>query len=506
MKRAWLSFAPIVLIAVLLSNYGFATKTDFAESQRLALLSPSKSEVRLPGKNLEISAPENQVTKAAFEPETRVEPPIKKTDTSDQSLLLGEKPAEFSESKEPTYSKMGVQVGTTWALDRLDGQMDGQFSYLGDGSGVTVFVVDTGIDSLHPEFEGRVQAGFDAFGENLSGTDCDGHGTHIAGLIAGKYFGVAKEASLVSVRVLDCNGVGTLTSLLAGVDWILANLPSGPSVANFSLGGPKNEAIDEAISKLRNRGVFVTVAAGNSGKDACNYSPSGAPGAFTFSASDFEDARASFSNSGICVDLMAPGVNINSAKAGEPSFSLKMSGTSQASALGAGAAASLLSSSPSLMPSEVAQLLIQDSTETVVTVRRDFQLVSQPIGDEVSEPVSPEASPISDPEESPSTPPEPEPEPEDSQPDEQYFVRVVQSEPGSTLARLEWSPVDGASGYDIYKTGSIRPYWRIFWRSGPTASYRTVSDSVDAIAVYRVIAKVGGSRILLGEYTYFPAP
>jgi subtilisin family serine protease len=199
-----------------------------------------------------------------------------------------------------------------WGLDRIDQRtlpLNNAYTYFAAGAGVTAYVIDTGIDPTHPDFGGRAAVGYDATGGN--GIDCNGHGTHVAGILGAKTYGVAKSVRLLGVRVLNCQGSGTFADVIEGVDWVSANSP-GPAVANMSLGGSKSAAVDTAVNNLAASGVFVAVAGGGSGTDACNFSPGGASGAFTVAASDRTDHVASFNNTGPCIKLYAPGVQITS--------------------------------------------------------------------------------------------------------------------------------------------------------------------------------------------------
>jgi subtilisin family serine protease len=204
-----------------------------------------------------------------------------------------------------------------WGLDRIDqipSILDNLYNYDVNGSGSTVYVVDTGI-KLNSEFGSRLLQGFTSVKDNRGTTDCNGHGTHVAGTIAGTTFGVAKAASLVPVRVLNCQGSGTSAGVAAGLDWIrgLKNTNSKvKAVVNMSLGGGKNATIDTAVTNLINSGITVVVAAGNESTDACTKSPANVQNAITVAAIDKSDVFASFSNFGTCVDISAPGVDIPS--------------------------------------------------------------------------------------------------------------------------------------------------------------------------------------------------
>lgn len=237
-----------------------------------------------------------------------------------------------------------------WSLDRLDSKTrtyDSRYTYTSSGSGVNAYIVDTGINTSHTEFTGRITSpGFTAVDGTIE--DCNGHGTHVAGTIGGNTYGVAKMVNLIPVRVLGCNGSGTNSGVIAGLNWISTQLTSTPSVVNMSLGGGISSALDSAVTNLTSKGVTVVVAAGNSRRDACNFSPSRVPSAVTVAASDRNDQFASFSNFGKCVDLIAPGVSITSAWINSATASNSISGTSMASPHVAGAIARYISSKNSI--------------------------------------------------------------------------------------------------------------------------------------------------------------
>ena len=246
---------------------------------------------------------------------------------------------------------------SSWGLDRIDQAstaLDNKYNYPDSaGEGVRVYVVDTGVQLDNPEFSGRTLPGFDATGSGNTTTDCHGHATHVAGTIAGTKFGVAKKATVVSVKVLNCAGSGTLTGVVSGLDWIAANHPKGtPAVVNMSIGGGNTASLTAAVEKLSALGILNVAAAGNDNNNACLYSPASAPSAITVGSSDLRDARSSFSNYGDCVDVFAPGSNIISARASDPNGSTTMSGTSMATPHVAGLAALYLGQNPSATPAQ----------------------------------------------------------------------------------------------------------------------------------------------------------
>lgn len=263
-----------------------------------------------------------------------------------------------------------------WSLDRIDQRnlpLSQSYGVTQTGAGVNVYVLDTGIRA-HDEFGTRLQAGRDFIGDGRGTVDCHGHGTHVAGTIAGRAYGVAPGATLRPVRVLDCRGSGSVSGLVAALDWVRSQA-KGPTVVNMSLGATSvSTALDAAVERLTQAGVTVVVAAGNSGVDACTASPARAPSAITVGASQPDDSRAVFSNFGSCLDLFAPGVAVLSAGIGGPNALTFMSGTSMASPHVAGAAALLLQKTPTLTPG---QLALQLSSEATANVLKTATLGSQ---------------------------------------------------------------------------------------------------------------------------------
>jgi subtilisin family serine protease len=262
-----------------------------------------------------------------------------------------------------------TQSGATWGLDRIDQRdlpLNSTYNYTPTGAGVNAYIVDTGILTTHNEFGGRAVSGYTAISDGRGTTDCNGHGTHVAGTVGGSTYGVAKGVKLYAVRVLDCAGSGSNSGVIAGMDWV-ANNHVKPAVANMSLGGGASTATDDAVNRMHNAGVTVVVAAGNENQNACNVSPSRAPNAITVGSTTNTDARSSFSNWGTCVDIFAPGSNITSAWYTSTSATNTISGTSMASPHTAGVAALYLQDNPSATPASVASALINNSTANKVT-------------------------------------------------------------------------------------------------------------------------------------------
>lgn len=263
-----------------------------------------------------------------------------------------------------TVSLQTTQASSTWGLDRIDQRdlpLSTTYTYNSTGQGVYAFVIDTGIRNPHTEFTGRLLPGYGALNDGFEDNDCNGHGTHVAGTLGGTTYGVAKNVSLIPVRVLDCTGFGSWSDVVAGVDWV-AGSTLRPAVANISLGGATSTAVDVAVAGLVASGVTVVVAAGNNNTDACTASPSRVPEAITVGAVTAIDFRASYSNQGPCLDLFAPGHGITSAWYAAYNASNTLSGTSMASPHVAGVAALTLQASPSSTPATIASQIISSAT------------------------------------------------------------------------------------------------------------------------------------------------
>jgi subtilisin family serine protease len=256
----------------------------------------------------------------------------------------------------------------SWGLDRIDQRalpLNNSYTFPTTAANVHAYIVDTGIRFTHTDFGGRASSGFDAI-DGGAADDCNGHGTHVSGTVGGSSFGVAKGVQLVGVRVLNCQGSGTNAQVIAGVDWVTQNAIK-PAVANMSLGGGANTALDNAVANSIASGVSYSVAAGNSNANACNSSPSRVGTAITVGATTRTDARASFSNFGTCLDIFAPGQDITSAWMTSDTATNTISGTSMASPHSAGAAALVLAANPTFSAAQVRDRLVADATPNAVT-------------------------------------------------------------------------------------------------------------------------------------------
>jgi aqualysin 1 len=274
--------------------------------------------------------------------------------------------------QDQTVSLTQTESGATWGLDRIDQAdrpLDTLYHFNYSGAGVTAFIIDTGIRADHVEFTGRVFEGYSAIADGRGTDDCNGHGTHVSGTVGGTTWGVAKQVSLRPVRVLDCQGSGTWSGVISGIDWVANNTALRPAVANMSLGGGKSTSVNSAVAGAVSKGVTMVVAAGNSSADACNYSPSSELTALTIGASTSSDARASYSNYGSCVDIFAPGSSITSAWNTSSSATNVISGTSMASPHVTGVAALATQANPGASPAAVGSFVIATaSANRIVSV------------------------------------------------------------------------------------------------------------------------------------------
>ncbi len=270
--------------------------------------------------------------------------------------------ASITEDAEVTATETQISP-SAWGIDRIDQTglpLSSSYTYASNGSGVQIYVVDTGIRASHSEFTGRVSSGYSAISDANGTEDCNGHGTHVSSIAAGTNFGVAKAATLIPVRVLGCDGSGSISGVIAGLDWIAGQYVDGtPAVVNMSLGGGASSSLDAAVNSLINRGITVVAAAGNSKVDACTSSPARVAGAITVAATTNTDTFASYSNFGSCVDLAAPGSAINGAWITGDSATAVLSGTSMAAPHVAGVAAVLLAGG--LQQPNIVSLALTDS-------------------------------------------------------------------------------------------------------------------------------------------------
>jgi subtilisin family serine protease len=281
--------------------------------------------------------------------------------SNDSSVLFVEQDSEISVAS--------TQFSPGWNLDRVDQRnlpWDGAYNYTSTGAGVHAYIIDTGIRPTHVEFQGRASAVYDNVGDGQNGIDCNGHGTHVAGIIGAATYGVAKGVFLHGVRVIPCNGSGQISNLIAGIDWVTANRVN-PAVANISLAAAgSSPSLETSLTNSINSGVTYSVAAGNGNWDACNFTPARTPAALTVGASDETDLRALFSNGGACVDLFAPGNRIDSTWSSSDTAINNLSGSSMAAPMVAGVAALYLQAHPSASSATVSSSIMSTVTTGVL--------------------------------------------------------------------------------------------------------------------------------------------
>ena len=281
----------------------------------------------------------------------------------DALALAADARVEYVE-EDSVVEAIATQTSPPWGLDRIDERdrpLSGIYTYARTCSGVNAYVIDTGIRRTHTQFGGRAIGGVNTVPDGRSSTDCNGHGTHVAGTIGGSTYGVAKSVRLYAVRVLDCNGSGANSDVIAGVDWVRRNRIR-PAVANMSLGGGASSALDTAVNNSINAGVTYVVAAGNSFDNARYYSPARVAAAITVGSSTSRDSRSWFSNYGSVVDMFAPGSSIKSAWYTGDTATETLSGTSMATPHVAGAAARYLQGNPGASPATVQSSLVSNAT------------------------------------------------------------------------------------------------------------------------------------------------
>ncbi|WNM40431.1 S8 family peptidase [Micromonospora halotolerans] len=285
-----------------------------------------------------------------------------------QARRLAADPAVAYVEQDRVVTTQATQTNPpSWGLDRIDQRslpLNSSYTYPNTASNVRAYIIDTGIRTTHTDFGGRATWGTNTVDSN--NTDCNGHGTHVAGTVGGTRYGVAKGVRLIAVKVLNCSGSGSTTGVVSGINWVTSNAVK-PAVANMSLGGGVSSSIDNAVTSSVNSGVTYAVAAGNSSANACNSSPARAAAAITVGSTTSSDARSSFSNYGSCVDIFAPGSSIVSAYRTSDTASSTLSGTSMASPHVAGAAALVLGANPSYTPAQVTSYLTTNATTGKVT-------------------------------------------------------------------------------------------------------------------------------------------
>lgn len=291
--------------------------------------------------------------------------------TPAEAANIAKTPGVASVEVDLPVSVSDTQTNAPWGLDRMDQQalpLSGTFTAEANaGKGVDVYIVDSGIRADHSEFTGRIASGWSRITDGTGVTDCNGHGTHVAGTAAGAKYGVAKSATIIPVRVFGCSGSGYTSDVIAGLDWVASHHQAGkPAVVNLSLGGTASASLDTAMNAIINEGVTATVAAGNSATDACTASPARVPAAITVASSDRTDGQSSFSSFGSCVDMYAPGSSVLSAWYTGTTATATSSGTSMAAPHVAGAAAVLLSRNPALTPAQVSTELNNTATTGVI--------------------------------------------------------------------------------------------------------------------------------------------
>lgn len=290
--------------------------------------------------------------------------------TATEARRLAASPDVRTVEQDRVVRAFATQANPTWGLDRIDQRRrtpaSKTYTASADGAGVYAYVIDTGVNITHSQFRGRATYGYDFIGNDAVAADCAGHGTHVAGIIGGSTYGVAKKVRIVSVRVLNCQGIGYLSQIIAGVNWVTAHARK-PAVANMSLGADGvSPSLNSAVARSIASGITYAVAAGNDNRNAAGYSPASVPTALTVGATTSGDRRASFSNWGSRVDLFAPGDTIRSAWVGGNSASAVLSGTSMAAPFVAGAAALVLDAHPAYKPASVTSVLLHNVTTRAI--------------------------------------------------------------------------------------------------------------------------------------------
>jgi len=290
-----------------------------------------------------------------------------KLSTQNLATLQRDKRVKYIQQDSLAHA-VATQTNATWGLDRVDQRdlpLNGTYTYDQTASNVTAYILDTGIRTSHQQFGGRAVWGTNTLNDG-NNTDCNGHGTHVAGTVGATTYGVAKSVKLVAVKVLNCQGSGAYSAIIAGINWALNN-KSGPAVANLSIGGGYDKAVNDAVNNAASKGLVMVVAAGNNNQNACNYSPASAASAITVGSTTKTDARSSFSNFGSCLDLFGPGSDITSAWHTSDTATNTISGTSMATPHVAGAAALILAANPTYTTSQVTSAILNTATPNKVT-------------------------------------------------------------------------------------------------------------------------------------------
>jgi subtilisin family serine protease len=281
-----------------------------------------------------------------------------------EAIRLSQDPRVAFVEEDSIMEAVVTQNNAPWGLDRIGQRtlpLNGAYSYTTTGSGVNVYIIDTGIRRTHTQFGGRAVIGFDAIGDGRNTNDCHGHGTHVAGIVGASTYGVAKAVRLFAVRVLSCSGSGSNSGVIAGVNWVTQN-HIDPAVANMSLGGGISTALDNAVRNSIAAGVTYSIAAGNSNTNAANSSPARVAEAITVGSSTRTDTRSSFSNFGSVVDIFAPGSSILSTWRTSDTATATLSGTSMAAPHVAGVAARFLQSNRTASPAAVRNEIVAQAT------------------------------------------------------------------------------------------------------------------------------------------------
>jgi aqualysin 1 len=286
------------------------------------------------------------------------------------ALALQHNPNVASVEQDQTAQAASVETNAPTGLDRIDQHalpLNGSYDYTSTGSGVSAYIMDTGIRSTHVDFGGRAAGAYTSVNDGYGTSDCGGHGTHVAGIVGANTYGVAKGVKLYAVRVFDCNASGTYSAIASAVDWITQNA-SRPAIVNMSFSGAPSSTLSTAIQNSMNSGITYVAAAGNnSGADACNYAPGNIPGVITVAASSLTDVQMPFSNGGKCVAIFAPGAVILSTYNTSDTATMQWSGTSMAAAHVTGAGALYLETHPSASPAQVRQAIVAGATSQVLT-------------------------------------------------------------------------------------------------------------------------------------------